>query len=49
MIAFFSIALRFLADLANYFTGSQRIHKYCILESEDELIKPSDYALMSHG
>jgi hypothetical protein len=46
VIAFFSISLRFIADLANFFTSSQRIHRYCTLDSEDDLVKETDYALM---
>ena len=46
VVAFFSVSLRFIAECANYFTGSQRIHRYCVLESEDELVKETDYALM---
>jgi hypothetical protein len=46
VIAWFSVSLRFLADLANFFTGAQRIHQYCQMESEDEIVKESDFALM---
>jgi ABC-type bacteriocin/lantibiotic exporter with double-glycine peptidase domain len=49
VIAYFSVCLRFIADLMNMFTGSQRIHRYCQLESEDELVKESDYALMGEA
>lgn len=46
VITFFSVSLRFAADMTNYFTGAQRVHRYCCLPSEDELVKESDYALM---
>lgn len=45
VVIFFSISLRMLAEIENYFTSSQRMYDYTLLESEDDLIKQGDAKL----
>lgn len=45
IVFLFSISVRMYAECQNMMTSSQRIYSYTQLESEDEIVKPSDKAL----
>jgi len=42
---FFSVSIRFWAEMQNYMTSSQRMVKYTEIEGEDEIEKPRDHLL----
>jgi ABC-type bacteriocin/lantibiotic exporter with double-glycine peptidase domain len=41
--------VRFIAEIQNMMTSSQRIYQYTQLETEDELVKPKDAELIKAG
>ena len=47
VVNFFSFTLRMGAEIENYFTSAQRLHKYTLLESEDLLDKEQEIILNS--
>jgi ATP-binding cassette, subfamily C (CFTR/MRP), member 2 len=42
LVMFFSITLRYQAEVESYFMSANRLHRYTQLEIEDELDKPGD-------
>ena len=49
LVMFFSFTLRYAAEIESYFISAERLQKYTILESEDQLEKESDALQIKQG
>jgi ABC-type multidrug transport system fused ATPase/permease subunit len=48
VVVFFSVCMRFWAELTNYMTSGQRIENYIQIKSEDDLIKALDEQVINN-
>lgn len=46
---YFSISMRFMTEMQNFMTSAQAIHRYTLLDKEDELVKEKDTELLKEA
>ena len=46
---YFSISVRYLTEMQNFMTSAQSIHRYTLLDQEDDLVKPRDAELLTEA
>ena len=46
---YFSISVRYLTEMQNFMTSAQSIHRYTLLDQEDDLVKARDAELLTEA